>query len=63
MDPVQQLRELLQQIQKLAGVGVDALSQGGDSKGAGPQEGGQPPEAQPEPAGPHAEGGPMPPKQ
>jgi len=45
----EQLIELLRQIQELAGVGIEALSQGagggGEAPPAGPPEGGPPPGA------------------
>jgi hypothetical protein len=51
---MEKLIELLQQIQDLAGVAIDALSGGGEGEGA-PAEGGPPPEGEgPPPEGPPA---------
>lgn len=50
---MEQLVELLQQIQELAGVAIDALSEAGGEaapEGGGP-EGGAPPEGEPRPGG------------
>lgn len=60
---MEQLVELLQQIQELAGVAIDALSEaagGGAAPEGGGPEGGAPPEGEPRPGGdrPGGEGGP-----
>jgi len=59
---VEQLIELLQQIQDLAGAGIDALKGAteGAKEGAAPEEGGPPPEAGGAPAGGPPEEGPPP---
>ena len=50
---MEQLVELLQQIQELAGVAIEALSQAGGAEGGEPPAG-PPPEGEP-PAGPPVE--------
>jgi hypothetical protein len=50
-----QLIELLQQIQELAGVGIEALQEATAGGGEGPPEGGPPPEGD---GGPPPEGAP-----
>ena len=62
-----QLVELLKQIQDLAGVAIDALTEAAGGSGEGDRKGGPPPEGgEGGPAGPPregGEGGPRPPKE
>ncbi len=53
---MEQLVELLQQIQDLAGVAIDALSEAGAAEGAGGDQGAPPDGGNSGPAGPPPEG-------